>query len=508
MALPYPGHTWSLTQHAIAMDASTLHELLKFASLFEGQTDFSSSITALMVRRDILTANVRDGQNDAWRDYQQILPELGLIFSTRIHPALRLTQAGELLLAGEIGFSELMTTQAMRYQYPNGHKAVIAARLRDELVSAGRRSIPSTLTEVQADAGMLLKPGLLVLRTLIELARRGLPEPLTVNECITYLLPVRKNSEWENAVAQLIRKRRSGVELTPMNVHARRNLQDWFKFLSKTDYFALGTVNQLSLTNYAMRNIDLLESECSRQEAADTFWIPTSYDREGLLDWFEWYGEVPLFEQAVVPSQELSDSYIRENYIGGLDDEENEESHGGDIESSALNLRPVDELALADHGTSGESDIDDDTLLERLRAGFIKRHAKTKLHDAIIIELAQKFRAQGAVVFDDPNSVDLLVTWPNGEEAIFEVKTVTKRSLQDRLRRAVGQLEEYAYRRTLGSGRALPDRIIVVNATLPAEAWQIGYLTDHMEIGVICRPRKSYSAYAPENSVTRLHWSM
>src|SRR5579872_2347702 len=136
--LPYPGYSWSFTQHAIGIEAKTLYGFLGCAALYEGdEGDFGSKITENMTATGLLTANVRGGVNDAWRDYQQILAELGLIYSTKISRKLRLTDAGHMFLAGEIGYSDLMSIQALRYQYPNGQKSTIQSRLAQEITKSG-----------------------------------------------------------------------------------------------------------------------------------------------------------------------------------------------------------------------------------------------------------------------------------------------------------------------------------------------------------------------------------
>jgi len=89
-----------------------------------------------MIESNILTSNLRDDVPDAWRDYQQLLAELGLIYSTKISPTLYLTNLAHMFLAGELGFSELVGMQALRYQYPNGQKSTIGARLTARGVTA------------------------------------------------------------------------------------------------------------------------------------------------------------------------------------------------------------------------------------------------------------------------------------------------------------------------------------------------------------------------------------
>jgi hypothetical protein len=140
-ALPYPGYTWQITQHEIGLDPAIIYGLLSCASYFEGQANAGSKITELMVNADLLTPNIRHGKADAWRDYQQILPEIGLMVSTRLQKNITITSAGYMYISGAIGFSELILIQALRLQYPNGHKSQLSPRQRNEL---GSRLIRAT----------------------------------------------------------------------------------------------------------------------------------------------------------------------------------------------------------------------------------------------------------------------------------------------------------------------------------------------------------------------------
>jgi hypothetical protein len=127
-----------LSQHAVGLKPDTLYAFLQCAAPFEGEVrgSFGSKITELMIESNILTSNLRDDVPDAWRDYQQLLAELGLIYSTKISPTLYLTNLAHMFLAGELGFSELVGMQALRYQYPNGQKSTIGARLTARGVTA------------------------------------------------------------------------------------------------------------------------------------------------------------------------------------------------------------------------------------------------------------------------------------------------------------------------------------------------------------------------------------
>jgi len=503
--LPYPGHSWSFTQHAVGLDSETLYNLLKCAAPFEGlgKTNYRTSIKNLMVELEILTPNVRDNEPDPWRDYQQILAEIGLIYSTKLSGSLALTDIGHLYLAGEIGFSELIGMQALRYQYPNGQKSTIQTRLKNEL-NSNKKIIPRTLIELQVNNGVLIKPGVLVLRILIELLKSGEEPTITINECQNFLLPCKKNSEWALAIQEIITYRHgSATDLGRNNIHSRRNFQDWFKFLSKSDLFDLVGSGKITLSNYALNNMGWAESCCEKQENPISFWIPTSFDVTGRTKWFSWFGSLDDDSQLILRTDVNYDQkYLSSNYVGNSNDIDLDTAIT-DI-SSAVNLQELDLNSLErdpNFNFSGNIEL----LVENLRKGAEKRHAKTILHDKIIKQLADRFILQGATVKSDPNTIDLYSEWPSGDSAIFEIKTVTRKSLQNRLRLAIGQIEEYAYRRNISESKT-SDRIIVVNTIIPNSAWQAEFLTNYLDIGLICETKDNYKAFAPTSSNTKQYW--
>ncbi|WP_374496605.1 AlwI family type II restriction endonuclease [Vogesella indigofera] len=501
--LPYPGHTWSFTQHAVGLSPKTLYNFLQCAAPFEGEIEnYDKKITSLMIASGTLTANERDGIPDAWRDYQQLLAELGLIYSTKICRALTITELGQMFLAGEIGFSELIGIQALRYQYPNGQKSTIQSRLRGELEAASI-AYPETLTELQVQHQILIKPGLLILRVLLELKEHGHNPSLSVSECQAFLLPCRDNAEWDIAVSEIIAHRKSPLEISSVNRHSRRNIQDWFKFLQKSDFF-VDNGGAIALSEFSLFNVSVIKEYCELQEDPSTYWIPTNFNITARLRWFDWFGNIPYSAQKLLRVEpEKDEAYVKENFVAGLE-EEREEDEAIAVDNAGLNLKPID-LEHLGRDTPFTFSGDIAALAESLRKGAQKRHAKTLLHDRIVKDLAEAFISQGATVESDPDSIDLYAAWPDGHSAIFEVKTVTRRSIQGRLRTAIGQIEEYAYRRQC-AGNLPSDRVIVVNAAVEESAWQRAFLTEHLGIGLICKPSTSYSAFAPASSLTKGYW--
>lgn len=500
--LPYPGYTWSLSQHAIGIDAPTVYDLLTFASPFEGQdSGYSSSITELMVRANLLTENRRNGNPDAWRDYQQILPELGLIYSTRMSPRLQLTDIGRLYLSGEIGFSELVGMQVLRYQYPNGYKSAIQSRQRGELERAGIDDV-STMVQLQAEHGVLVKPAILILRLLLELFSQHRTPALSIQECMAYVLPCPRNTDWPLAFQRICSDRDRGAPTPQRNGHCKRNLQDWFKLLGKTDLFRTDGISNIGLSQYSLENASTLKELCDSEGQANSFWIPNSFDLEQRLTWFTWFGSIPQNVQSILRTEDDIDTdYVEENYVNGGPDDWDETKGSGQQEVALQDL----DLDYLLRNSEFEFAGDIQELLQSIRAGAEKRHAKALLHDQMIASLAQMFIDQGAQVKADPNSIDLYANWGDGTSAIFEVKTVTRKSLQNRLRSGLGQIEEYFYRHSLSSDER-PDKVLVLNSYLNDSAWQKDFLVDHMSVGLICLTEKLVG-YAPSTSNSYRYWS-
>lgn len=500
--LPYPGYTWSFTQHAAGIKAKVLYDFLKCAAPFEGEAGgYGDKITNLMSIDGVLTSNFREGRASSWRDYQQVLAELGLIYSTSICKALTLTDVAQFFLAGDIGFSELITIQSLRFQYPNGQKSTIQSRQKGLLSGLGL-GVPDSNIELQQQYGVLIKPGVLILRILLELLRAGFDSEISDTECQLFLLPCKNNSEWSIAYAELVANRGRAHELEINEVaHARRNVQDWFKFLGESDLFER-VGGSLKLSAYVKNNVKRVQSMCSYHESAGTWWIPQSSDNSARLSWFDWYGQMPYATQDFLRlNVDIDPAYAEENFVAGVDDDTDDVDAVGALD---INLSPVDFSRLglvSDFNFSGDMEA----LVNRLRKGAQKRHAKTLLHDRIIKDLAEQFVAQGAIVKADANSIDLFSVWPDGGSAMFEVKTVTRRSLQGRLRTAVGQIQEYAYRHAkLGAGEV--DRVVVLNAALTEVDWQTDFLGRHLNIGLICKTPSKSIAFGSDSLSTKKYW--
>lgn len=455
MLLPYPEYSWNLTQHAIGLKPSNLFPLLSAASLFENQSGFGTKINEILISQNVLTSNIREGKPDAWRDYQQILSETGLIYSTKIERNLKLTEAGRLLLQGELGFSELMSIQALRYQYPNGLKAAFLAQ--------------------QIQSAILIKPATLILRLLIELLKSGKSDKISLDQCQNFVLPITQNKNWPIAFDKI--KNNQTVDVS-LNRHARRNIQDWFKFLETTNLFELesnGRQVNITLTSKVKSNIQIFDSLCLLSEDPKSFWIPTDNTYETQLSWFRHFGHIPT-EYYVTLENNIDENFIIENYITPPTD--------GTEEVVVEIVKHIELLSIGTNGIKIDNSFDIEKSRSLVNSGYIKRREKTKLHDEMVNVIAKYYINQGCAVFEDKNSIDLMVKSPHDEISIFEIKTATPRNIYQRTRLAVGQILEYGYRYNQEFGKK-PKINIALNLDMEYQSWLQNYMNNHLDIGLV-----------------------
>lgn len=498
--LPHPGFAWSFTQHAAGFDENTIRGMLSCALPFQGQEKVGPQITELMLNAGLLTANERDGKPDAWRDYQQILSELGLIVSTKLCPKLRLTDVARAFVAGELPFRQLMQMQVFRYQYPNGQKHDRSPALKAALEANGNL-VPESLIDLHINSGVLIKPALLILQVLVGLLDSGEVAQITADECRAFLLPCKTNGSWDSAVKDIRTARSSGVDQSTLHAETKkRNIQDWFKLIELTGLFETDGKSYVALNQIGRSSVQELRVMCSQQTVPEAFWLPSGHSLENRRDWFRYFGGINAAYEELEPSSQVAD--VENNGISSRDDmlSDDKPTVTGpvrlvDFDSSKLFSRDAPDLS---------SSMKD--LAQKVVDGAIKRHAKTVMHDQIVLRYAERFQSQGAEVKVDPNSVDLFVKWTPEQIAIFEVKTVTHRSLSGRMRLAVGQVKEYAYRLTDEIGFE-PEQAIIIDRAVDASSWQRGFLNDYMKIGLICTGPPVEDFYAPSSYSTANRWA-
>ena len=407
--LPYPGYCWPLNHHIgpVLQDLGrTMFELLFAGFVYSGEPSYQERITAYIVSTGLLPPNIRDDAQRAqvWRDYQQVLAELGCIVSTRFTQSVELTPIGLMWLDGSIGFSELITTQALRYQYPNGHKQDISVQLK-RLFPQGE--LPATLTELDAIHEIQVKPTILILRVLLELLRRGDQTPrLGVDEILTALVPITRNEYWEEAIANLEAFR--GRRRQAQEPRRRRHIQEWMRLLNYSDIFSFDGHN-LTLSEIAYNSIDRLSSLCEYHENRKTFWVPASTESQVLgVSWFEHFGSPNFNSEWTQPWESLDSDYLERNYPRGFDASGHTDTDVSLKEwRTAIALRPIELSAVTQEldlevGRTRQPDE------QRILAGIVQRRKRTQLHQKIVRLVASKLQEKRYIVMEDPLSVDLL----------------------------------------------------------------------------------------------------
>ncbi|MBD2484801.1 hypothetical protein [Planktothrix sp. FACHB-1365] len=485
MTLPYPGYSWSFNHHMGRVNSREVFALLESAYRFRQYPNYRSLINQALVSEGIFTPNVRadSGQIDAWRDYQQILPDLGLIYSTRYIKQPQLTTIGLMYIDGTIGYSELFSTQVLAYQYPNGHKTDISPAVREELSQAGI-SIPINRMELDINSGILIKPGVLILQVLVELYQQGYPPTLNTRECLLSLVPTIRNSDWQEAYTRLLQIRQTG-DTSDADKRRFRDVQEWFQFLGQSD-FVVKDGNRISLSSTALAEIEQLQTILDFHTDPATFWIPpSSLERENALAWYSFFGSPSVESQWITPDELRNQEYLSNNYPDHeLLDEIDSPPVAIDIPE--INLRPFS-LSIPE-----VIDVNIEVDVDRIVQGRMRLRDKTRQHQEIVVRLATRLIELSYNIADDPNSVDLLAE-KNGFETIFEIKTINRRNFQPRIRLGVGQLLEYRYRRQLQT-QVRPNSILVLSNTLQLPPWTPNYFSSEVNIGLLCSAADSFLA--------------
>ena len=279
--------SWPITQHAGVLRTEVFDGLLKACLLCRGKTVDAEKINNYILEIGILTANVRADSNqvDAWRDYQQILSEFGLIYSTRINKLLTLTPIAMAYLNNVLSYPELITLQLLRYQYPNGHKSQLSPSL---IKSYGANFNFESFTAFQTYHKIQLRPAVLIWKILYKLWECGEHPILSLDEMQSYVVRCTGMSDCFDCAKWIIDSRHGDVYLTPM-VRARRNMADWIKLLSQTLLFSTNEdYNTIALSSYSIKERDSVNFVCDRLSEPHSFW---SY-KEGNYkeNWFDFYG--------------------------------------------------------------------------------------------------------------------------------------------------------------------------------------------------------------------------
>lgn len=286
--IPYEGLSWPITQHAGVLKAEVFDGLLNACLLCKGEIIDSEKINVYLVNNRILTANIRADSNqvDAWRDYQQILSEFGLIYSTKLSKVLTLTPIAMAYLNKILSYSELITLQLLRYQYPNGHKSQLSPSL---MQSYGENFNYESFTELQAHYNIQLRPAALIWKILYKLSESGEQPILSLDEMQRYAVRCTVMSDYSPCAESIIDSRHDGRQLQPLT-RARRNMADWIKLLSQTLLFNVsGDGNTIALSTYSIKERKAVDYVCSRLSNPDSFW--KHKEDNFKQDWFDFYGD-------------------------------------------------------------------------------------------------------------------------------------------------------------------------------------------------------------------------
>ena len=475
---PFNGFTWPITQHMGVIRADNLYHILWAASAYGFTDDPSLNITDYVIANGLFTPNIRSdsGQPDAWRDYQQILSELGLIVSTQVSSKISLTPIGLAFLDGSLSFSEVMSLQAFRYQYPNGHKLTITSSLRSMLAGSVLANI-RTLPELQDICGVRIRPAVLIWDIVRGLDSKGEEPFVSVDEIQRVLMRCSTHNESDACLDAIIAGRKSGVQLPRME-RGRRNAQDWVKFLSYTPFFSLkaGSSGGVSISDYGREHYLLLDQLCTLLRSPESFWSPGGNGAARRVNWYIIFGSIdagllfPMDMAARVGSTQDIE------FPGGSLGDEVRGMEGDSARS--IKLRDFDPAALGGlnqelgSGTTIDSSYD---------SGLATR--SHRLHDEMVMLIGNICHSNGAEVFDDPNSVDLLVVY-EGQEFIVEVKSVTASNLVNRLRYALGQVLHYDYIRAQ-ENTYHRRKVVGLAAVIPVNAWYKSFITDHLDMDLL-----------------------
>ena len=496
MEPPYPGCAWTLNHHMGVVNARFVYELLGAAVTYRDTPDPAARINEHIITSGIrLPPNVRSdtGQPDIWRDYQQVLSELGLMFSTEVLDPITPTALGLAFLDGSVSFSELMTLQALRLQYPNGHHNQISEAQRKALAGT-RFQHANGLCRLQAVAGMQLRPAVLIWRCLRLLEEEGEQPRLWAKEIHTYLMRCSTHNDAPKCVEAIVRARRGGPALAPGGERQARAASEWIRFLLLTPLFSgqgWGTSQYLTLSPYAREHASELDQLCAQLESSTSFWMPgpgpltQRVSPPERLSWYAWFGNVDL-ALGTVPVVGRTDE---EEFPGRWSDEEAEEkaAASGPLAAATLDLRQFDPSQYV----GSEKPLPTGVTIEASYDAALAKRSQ-RLHDQMVLLIHNVARARGADVLT--GLADLVVRY-RGSEFVVEVKSVTPRNFVQRLRYALGQVLHYDYLRSQESA-APGRRVVALTASVPDSMWCVSFLNQFLDVDLLSLDGRSLKVHS------------
>lgn len=436
-----------------------LYHLLYAGLTFADDASPAERIAEYMVSGEAVPANIRhdSGVAEVWRDYQQLLADLGFLYSTTLTPSrrIKLTPGGIHLIDNPSAYTEILTTQVLRFQYPNGAKRTHAPK--------------------QIANGVLIRPAVLVWRVVALLQEAEDSAWLDSQEIRDYLMRCRRHSEATFCVDRIRELRRTGVNNQAnggSKSEQNRNALDWTTLLGNTllfDKFRSVRGNGIRLSAYAIANFSELNEIILQLEDETTFWMaPAVVDDAMAWKWFTEYGSIKLEVALPISEQESEDDTKRE-------DDEREVGFGN---QSDVKLHEFDPARLNfNHQNRQLIGHTIETAYDAQMAGN-----KHRLHDMMVILIAEVCRKKGAQVFEDSKSLDLLVRHEY-VEYLVEVKTVTPRNYVKRLRYAVGQLYHYDF--MLEQQEPGRRKVIAFPSLLPDAPGFLPFFNGHLNMDVL-----------------------
>lgn len=474
--IPFDGLSWPVTQHSGIITEDVVKGLIAACMELNGKPIDADAINDYIVSHNLVTDNIRSDSNkvDAWRDYQQILSEFGLIYSTKVSNLIILTPIAIAFADGEISYQELITLQALRYQYPNGHKTQLSPSLKKSYSeSTGLQFNYTSFAEMQAGMGILVRPVVVIWQTLYSLYQKGEHPVLSIDEMQTYIVRCLRNSDVLFCVDAIIKSRHNGYQLNPLE-RARRNMQDWIKVLSQSPLFTTdyNRNSYVGLTQYSIEQADAINSICQHLSKPETFWIYTN-DENSKLDWFDFYGGIDLGTKWI-PAQDTTEVLSTQNHTS----EENEMSNN---QAREVELQAFKPMFVAESEHKKVVSIYD----------YKKSELGHRLHDNMVNVIASKCIAKGAEVAYDPKTVDLYIKYKK-QEFLIEVKSITPSNFIARLRTAIGQVSQYDY--IMHKDTGIRGRLgLAFTANIPRNDWSIPFITSYMDMDLLCMSSNNLS---------------
>lgn len=488
--IPFDGLSWPITQHSGILSEKVIRGLLEACIELNGKVVDSYVINNYITSHNLVTDNIRADSNkvDAWRDYQQILSEFGLIYSTKVCNKVILTPIAIAFVDGEISYEELITLQALRYQYPNGHKTQISPSLQYSYEKTGKTFNFSSFADMQANLGILIRPVVAIWQILYLLHQKGESASLSINELQTYVVRCLRNTDVTLCTNAIIKSRHTGVHLPPLE-RARRNMQDWIKILDQTPLFHSDKRrnSSISLTSYSIEQADAISAICNYLCTPETFWLYTG-NENFKFDWFDFYGGIDIGTNWIPISNDEVNYPISNDLF--IIDQQNDDYK----ESKSIALQDFKPMNVSESNPH-----------RKIVSIYDYKKSKTghRLHDNMVNLIASKCIFKGAEVFYDPKTVDLYIKYKS-KEFMVEVKSITPSNFIARLRSAIGQVSQYDYlmhRYTDNRSRLG----LAFTASIPPNDWSIPFVTNYLDMDLLCMSSNTLSIKSHSNLSLELY---